>query len=127
MNTINRIANTSLVKELKDYIASYIEDYSEDMRIDELHQELFNNSCYVVGYYNCKEWLKKHNVCSFDAIEFVQDYEELHFGETNTKVNSEAITNMLIYIVGEEILNELEFSDTYLTEETKEYIINELS
>ena len=63
MNTINRIANTSLVKELKDYIASYIEDYSDDMRIDELHQELFNNSYYVVGYYNCKEWLRKHNVC----------------------------------------------------------------
>ena len=41
-------------------------------------------------------------------IDYVIDYEKANFGETNTKINSEAIVNMLAYILGEELINSLD-------------------
>ena len=100
----------SIKTELKAYIIEGLEelDVNSLMRkghdTNELHQQLFNEDYYIIGYYNCEQWLKKHNLSTFEAIEIVQEYERTNFGETNTELNSESIVNMLAYIYGEELL-----------------------
>jgi len=102
----------SVTNELLLHIEEYIIDndlINEDLGdIQELHNDIFNTDFYIIGYYNCEQWLKKHHINTFDAIEFVQEYEKDNFGETNTDINSERIVNMIAYIIGEQILFDFE-------------------
>jgi len=61
----------------------------------------------LIGYHECSEWLKKHEIGEFEAVGICQKYEFDNFGEC-TKIydNSEAAVNMLAYIYGEELLSE---------------------
>jgi len=98
--------------ELKEYLNDFIADNnlvkwnSDD---NDLHQEAFNNDYYLIGYYNCSQWLKKHNIDPFEAIAFVQNYERENFGDdaVRTYDNAETTVNMIVYIIGEEVTNEL--------------------
>ena len=97
----------SLYKELAQHIVNDIGDKLW-LPIEDLHYHLFNESHYIVGYYQAKEWLKEHKYDTFDAIDCVQTYEGDNFGERHTAINSESIVNMLVYIIGEEIIGELQ-------------------
>ena len=114
--------NNSINQEIFSYIASSISEHV-GADIDDLHHRLFNEDYYIIGYYQADQWLKQHDVSAFDAIDFVQEYERNNFGETHTKINAEAIVNMLVYIVGEQVLWEClrncptDDSDRYLTDE----------
>ena len=98
----------SINEEIKEHILDYMVEnniLTADVRCkNELHQDIFNTDYYLIGYYNCNEWLKKHNLDTFTAIEYVQQYEKENFGETTTEINSEKIVNMIAYIIGEEII-----------------------
>ena len=101
---------TSVREELLSVLNDVInEGYVNDNNIDELHQLAFNEDYFIVGYYQATEWLKKHNICVFEAIDTVKEYEVNHFGEFTTKINSESIVNMLAYIWGEELISEIDF------------------
>ena len=105
---MNNSINNELLLHIKDYIIDN-DLINEDLGdINELHHDIFNTDYYIIGYYNCEQWLKKHNINTFEAIEYVQQYEKDNFGETNTDINSEKIVNMIAYIVGEEILYDFE-------------------
>lgn len=111
---------------IKQELASSIIDKINDRVIDnenrdEWHYVCFNEDYYVVGYFQASEWLKRHDIDVFEAIDTVKKYEMDHFGEFNTEINSEAIVNMLAYIWGEEIINENYF-DT--VEELKQFLEN---
>ena len=100
----------SVKKELASVITDIINDGRiNDNNIDELHQIAFNEDYFIIGYYSGKQWLKKHDICIFDAIDTVREYEQDHFGEFTTSINGEAIVNMLVYIWGEELISELDF------------------
>ena len=58
----------------------------------------------MIYYYEASEWLKRHNLDPFEAIETVKEYEESNFGKFKTDVNSVSIVNMLVYIYGEELI-----------------------
>ena len=93
----------SVVTELQEYI----EDHKEDIKnldIAEAHYQLFNEDYYLIGYYNCEQWLKNHNISAFEAIKYCQDYENENFGECRQYEDAEKVVNMLTYIVGEDIL-----------------------
>ena len=93
----------SVVKE----VGEYIEDHKEDIKgldVVDAHQQLFNEDYYLIGYYNCEQWLKKHNISVFHAIKYCQDYENENFGECRQYEDAEKVVNMLTYIVGENIL-----------------------
>ena len=82
----------------------------------DLHNEVFNTDYYIIGTYEAKEALREYDV--FDAIELVQTYEKEQFGEVYTDLsNPEKLINMVYYIVGDEIIcemNEIEaFSDNW--------------
>lgn len=72
----------------------------------DLHHELFNSDYYIIGRYQAEQWLNE-NGGVFNAIEIIKDYEEDNFGEVSTDFSEpESIVNMLVYIIGQDILNE---------------------
>tara|TARA_B110000046_G_scaffold43486_1_gene48456 strand:+ start:428 stop:730 length:303 start_codon:yes stop_codon:yes gene_type:complete len=95
---------------IREELQSYVQELKEDNVLtpenkEDWHYYAFNESHYIIGYYNAEEWLKKHNLSPFQAVQEVREYEMDNFGEMNTELNSEAIVNMLVYIYGEEIIH----------------------
>jgi len=105
----------SIKEELKNYLDNFIKDLRSDIDEiydgQELHHKAFNEDYYIIGYYQAEQWLKKHDVSVFEAINFVQDYEREMFGADAVRSydNAESLVNMLVYIVGEEITMQLDF------------------
>ena len=96
----------SIKEELTEYINESVNNHSQD---DELHHNLFNQDYYIIGYYQCEEWLKEHSISPFKAIGIIKEYELENFGEITTDISSsEKVVNMLVYIYGEELLIEMD-------------------
>mgnify|MGYP000885823160 CR=1 FL=1 len=90
-------AREAIIEALRDGYSGYYCD---------LHNEVFNTGYYIIGTYQAKEALEEYDV--FDAIEKVQTYEKENFGNVYTDLsNPEKLINMLYYIIGEEVLNEM--------------------
>tara|TARA_R100001082_G_scaffold79488_1_gene46816 strand:+ start:453 stop:785 length:333 start_codon:yes stop_codon:yes gene_type:complete len=97
-------------KEIKEYA---IETLKENIKYDkeylnqdicDIHHDLFNQDYYLIGYYECRKWLKDE---VFNVIECIKEYEEFNFGEVTTDFsNSEQVVNMYVYIIGEKLLYE---------------------
>ena len=95
-------------EEIKEYA---IETLKENIKYDkeylnkdiyDIHHDLFNQDYYLIGYYECKKWLKDE---VFNVIECIKEYEEFNFGEVTTDFsNSERVVNMYVYIIGEKLL-----------------------
>lgn len=90
-----------------DNIDAMLDYTTEEERADtiehsDLHQKLFNEDYFVIGYYNAEKLLESYG--TWRAIEEVLEYEQSNFGEVTTEVNSEKIANMLAYINGEKLL-----------------------
>lgn len=105
----------SMREEAIEAIIEALEDGYSGYYCD-LHNEVFNTDYYIIGTYEAKEALKEYDV--FEAIELVQEFEEFNFGEVNTDLsNPEKLINMVYYIVGDEIICEMndieEFSDNW--------------
>jgi len=101
---------TTIKTELASHILDCINDgvLTNENR-DDWHFHAFNEDYYLIGYFQCSEWLKKHNLDVFEAIAICQDYEIEMFGEFSKRYdNSETTVNMLAYIYGEELINEFE-------------------
>lgn len=80
--------------------------YVLDMYFDDLHNYLFNQNYYIIGTWKAKKWLGDE---LFNVIDYIKDYEKMHFDfmEDSTDFSSpESISNMIIYIFGEEIFQE---------------------
>ena len=92
--------------ELEQHITDLIADgvLTKD-NTDDWHFHAFNEDYYIVGYYNCEQWLAKHRVSAFEAIETIREYEQDNFGEVFTRFDTaESVVNMYVYILGEEVL-----------------------
>lgn len=115
----------SIKLELAGHILDRINDgIIDDANKDEWHFHCFNEDYYIIGYYQALEWLKRHNIDTFDAIKTCNDYEKDNFGEMSGKYNnSESTVNMLAYIYGEELLNEIDADNIEeLREQLKEIL-----
>ena len=85
-----------------------IEHINDTPKEEQNHYRLFNEDYYLIGYYNCEEWLKEHNLNTFEAIEICNDYEREHIGEVQTTFdNAEKLVNHLVYWYGLDLCNEL--------------------
>ena len=99
-------------REIREYAKERVEDIArhsigtqtyEDL-ID-LHHEIFNTDYYIIGRYQAKEWLGSE---AFECIGAIKEYEENNFGEVYTDLSEpERVVNMYVYIVGEQILDEV--------------------
>lgn len=102
----------------------------EDKPVNELHQEVFNTDYFIIGRYEAEQWLI-NNGGIFNAIETIKEYEQDNFGVIGTDLSEpEKVCNMYVYILGEEIINELETIrnnwDEDFTPELLEELKNEL-
>lgn len=99
----------SIKKELANHIIDKINDgiLTNDNR-DDWHFYCFNEDYYVIGYYECSQWLKRHDIGEFEAAGICQQYEVDNFGESKVYDNSESVVNMLAYIYGEELIYSLD-------------------
>lgn len=102
------MSNIKKVKiELCHHILDRIDDeYLTDENKDDWHHIAFNTDYYIIGYYQCEEWLKKNNISIFDAIE-ICTYWNQSVGITDRIYdNAERLVNDFVYILGEEIIND---------------------
>ena len=98
----------------------YIYDYDQDKvtldNVYDLHHEIFNTDYYIIGRYQAKQWM---GADAFDCIYEIQEYENNNFGRVTTDLSEpERVVNMYVYIIGEEILEDVvrEFLDSVETE-----------
>lgn len=141
---------TILLKKEKECIKMMYNEKHEEMRKEaindiiecleggydgyycDLHNEVFNTDYYIIGTYQAKEALKEYDV--FEALELVQNYEMDNFGEVYTELSDpEKLINMLYYIIGDEVIGEMneidEFNDNWdyeADEETNKIIIEKM-
>jgi len=115
MNTEFRHWINPIKEELKQHIEDNIEYF--DGHQEDLFYHLFNEDYYLIGYFNCEQWLKKHGVNMFDGIAFVQEYEEENFGTEGVRryENAEQLVNMITYIIGEELIYQDEYHKQFIT------------
>lgn len=93
--------------------------------VSETHHEIFNTDYYIIGTYQAEQWLK-NNYGIFAAIDTIKEYEQDHFGEVTTDLsNAENVVNMLVYILGENILQESEVMQDNWNEQWTEDILND--
>ena len=100
-------------QEIQEYFNDSINEYDKKWILtntDDLHLEIFNTDYYIIGSYKATQWLGDQ---VFNIIDFIKEYELFNFGEVMTDFSSpEAIVNMYVYIIGEEIvfdyINQLE-------------------
>lgn len=96
----------SIKRELKAHILEKIKDgVLTDENRDEWHFRAFNENYYLIGYYQCSEWLKRHGIGELEGASECRQYEIDTFGECSTNYdNTEKVVNMLVYIYGEEVI-----------------------
>ena len=110
----------SVREELLEHIIETVEYVDE---LEELHYHAFKEDYYVIGHYQAKEWLKKHNISDFEAIEVIIEWERLVMGEVNLTledINPEKVVNLYAYIMGELLLGEFDL------EQSKSEVIEEM-
>jgi len=74
----------------------------------DLHHYLFNQDYFIIGYYRAEQWINEMGG-AFQVIAEIQEYENLNFGQVSTDLScSEKVANMYAYILGEQLLNDLE-------------------
>jgi hypothetical protein len=115
--------------ELINHAIEGIKDRGEGTLGCDLHNLLFNEDYYLIGRYEAEQWLNKVGI--FNAINVIKEYEEMNFGEVTTDLSEpERVCNMFVYIVGEELLGELDtlrdLWDNELSEDNVNSIIDEL-
>jgi hypothetical protein len=72
--------------------------------VSDFHHKLFNENYYFAINSQCKDFIDSQYDNAFQAIDIVKEYEESNFGTFNTTIDAFNIANMLIYIIGEDLI-----------------------
>ena len=125
MDTATKEAQAELAEMIVDALDYYTGDVAE------LHNEVFNTDYFIIGTYKAKQWLEK-NYGVFEAMGKIREYETDNFGEVSTDLSDpERVCNMLVYILGEELMSEVKAIqdnwDEEITPEIAEAIKAELN
>ena len=103
MKNIEKKGLNEIIEQAIDRLNDGFSGYGCD-----LHNEVYNSDYFIIGRWQSEQWLIA-NYGIFNAIDKIKEYEESNFGEVNTNLSeSEHVTNMLVYIIGEEVLCESE-------------------
>lgn len=98
--------NQSIINELISHAEELIKDgrINQD-NIDDAHHIAFGEDYYIIGYHQADEWLKKHYVSPWEAIEYVISQKNQHFGSEiePQEINSESVANYIAYFAGFEV------------------------
>lgn len=101
--------NYQTKQELENVILDAINDGRLDGKpVSEIHNECFNTDYFIIGRYEAEKWLQA-NGGIFNAIETIKEYEQDNFGQVTTDFSeAEKVCNMYVYILGEEVISELD-------------------
>ena len=69
---------TSIKEELTEHINDNTGNHVFTDKSD-LHHHLFNSNYYIIGYWNAQQWLDKHGISVFEALETIRKYEEFNY------------------------------------------------
>lgn len=101
---------STVKKELAKYILEKIKDSAiNNDNIDDWHHRLFNEHYYIVYHSTALNWLNYHDIDVFEAINTVKEYEQEKFDKMTTSITPKSIVNMLVYILGKELINSEDF------------------
>ncbi len=101
-------------QSVKDELFEHVKDLVRDEVLtlenqDEWHHLAFDEDYYIIGYYQCEQWLKKHGLSAYEAIYQCIEYEKDNFGKVfKSYEDAETTVNMLVYAIGGEIIYENE-------------------
>lgn len=132
MKTINfekfNISNDKILDRAGELFNDRLADAAGQYGCD-LHRFLFNEDYAFI--YNNEAEEACDSVNTWSAIRLVKKYEEDNFSECNTEIEPVKIANMLVYIYGEFLLNQVEHLqgeawDRELTEEDLEIIADQM-
>ena len=124
---MENLTNEARKELISKAIETIQENELEGLCIEELHQRAFNQDYFIIGYQGAENWLVA-NYGIFAAIEKIQEYEKDIFGEVITNLgNSENVCNMLTYILGEEIIQDLNIQGEKFTKKELNRIEKELN
>lgn len=103
----------SLKEEFKSHLIDTVNDRFDEYTTDfeELHHTAFNETPYIIGNGRANDWLKKHDITSWDAIAKVVQWENDTFGEITLPIDGitpETIVNKYVYAMTEDLCYELE-------------------
>lgn len=114
-------------KELISIIIDAINDGKlNDKPVSEICDVVFNTDYFIIGRWEAEQWLI-NNGGIFNAIEIIKNYEQDMFGEVNTDLSeAERVCNMYVYVLGEEIINGLDFICENWDNDLNEDLKNEL-
>ena len=97
------------VQEIRSHAIECLQEIAlyKDIRTAEtydLHNEIFNQSYYIVGYAQAQEWIGSD---AFRMISDIQTAERDNFGTNNTKLdNAEVVANHWAYWTGFDLIAE---------------------
>jgi len=99
--------NESIREELKEHVKDLIADgFINQDNIEDAHYHAFSEDYYIIGHWNAEQWLEKHDVTAWEAIQYVIEQDTLMHGLTNITTddcNPERIVNLLVYYAGYEL------------------------
>ncbi len=93
-------------KEIASELIDYIESgYVEDSYLCDIASELYNNDYYMIGIYQCKNWLKEHFDDMLETIKYWEEETGSTWGHLITDV--EKLVTLVAYTVADVLLNEI--------------------
>ena len=103
-------------------------DLNELIDVNDLHNEFYNQDYYIIGYHDCKMWLKRHDLDVFEVLEFCNESEREIFGEIQTSfANYETLVNNFVYWFALDVMLQfLELNETMTLKDVKDIKISEL-
>jgi len=131
MNTFQSLNLETRKSLLEETIIKLNDSKNSNVYGCDLHNKLFNEDYFINGDAAAGNWLSNNGIGIFGRIAYIKEYENSNFGEVNTDFSSsENVCNMLVYIVGEDLLSESkhlnECWDRILTNEDIDIIVSEL-
>ena len=133
MKGFDSMFSYEIKKEIANEMIDYIENYGiQDMYLCDIATELYNNDYYMIGIYQCKEWLKKYFDDMLETIEYWEDETGEPFKDSITEV--EKIATLVAYTVADSVLYEVyyytDLDSNDICEESDEqkiyqYLLNE--
>lgn len=95
-------------QEALDKILDYLKD-NPNTNTDDVLDKCFNEDYYIVGRPQADEALQQSDWGIWGAIGVIIDYEKDTDGEISTDLRDpERVANMLEYVIGEDVWNEIE-------------------
>ena len=99
--------SSEIKKEIANEMYTSFKDYEsiQDMYLCDIANEYYNNDCYIIGIYQCKEWLKKYFDDMLETIEYWEEETGESYGNMITDV--EKLATLVAYTVADTILYEI--------------------